>query len=207
MSDTIRPLPSDRQIVVKALATRRRQLVEMIAMEKTRLKQALDPSIASSHRTAIKTLSAERCAIEEKLDAELARDPEVARRRVIFTSIPGIGKQVATVLATDMPELGSIDQKAAASLAGLAPQIQQSGMMPGRAQIGGGRPCVRAALYMAALSAVRSNSRFKAIYADMRAKGKPAKVALVAVARKIVTVANALVKANASFEKDHEPGA
>jgi transposase len=174
--------------------------------KKTRLKQALDSDIADSHRTAIKTLSTERAAIEEKLDATLARDPVVARRREIFVSIPGIGKQVATVLATDMPELGTIDQKAAASLAGLAPQIHQSGMMPGRAQIGGGRPCVRAALYMAALSAVRSNSRFKAIYTDMRTKGKPAKVALVAVARKLITIANALVKANTTFEKNHEPG-
>ena len=203
MTGAIRPLPSDRQLAVKALATRRRQLVEMIAMEKTRLKQAIDPGIMQSHRTAIKSLSAERAAIEEKIDAALARDPDVVRRREIFASIPGIGKQIATVLATDMPELGTLDQKAAASLAGLAPQIQQSGMTPGRAHIGGGRPCVRAALYMAALSAVRSNSRFKAIYTDMRTKGKPAKVALVAVARKLVTIANALVKANATFEKNH----
>lgn len=203
MTDAIRPLPSEAQLAAKALATRRRQLVEMIAMEKTRLKQAVDPALMQSHRTTIKILSAERCMIEEKLDAALARDCDVVRRREIFTSIPGIGKQVATVLATDMPELGAIDQKAAASLAGLAPQIHQSGMTPGRAHIGGGRPCVRAALYMAALSAVRSNSRFKAIYAGMRAKGKPAKVALVAVARKIVTIANALVKANATFEQNH----
>lgn len=203
ITGAIRPLPSETQIAVKALATRRRQLVEMIAMEKTRLKQAIDPGITQSHRTAIKILSAERCAIEEKLDAALARDPDAVRRREIFTSIPGIGKQVATVLATDMPELGTLEKKAAASLAGLAPQILQSGMMPGRAKIGGGRPCVRSALYMAALSAVRSNSRFKAIYADMRTKGKPAKVALVAVARKRLTIANALVKANATFEKNH----
>ena len=205
MTDAIRPLPSEAQLAVKALAHRRRQLVDMIAMEKTRLKQAIDPGIVQSHRTTIKTLSAERAAIEEKLDAALARDPDVARRREILTSIPGIGKQVATVLATDMPELGTLDQKAAASLSGLAPQIHQSGMTPGRAHIGGGRPCVRAALYMAALSAVRSNTRFKAIYADMRTKGKPAKVALVAVARKLVTIANALVRANATFEKNHEP--
>ena len=202
MSDAFRPLPSEAQLAVKALATRRRQLVEMIAMEKTRLKQALDCGIADSHRNTIKVLIAERKIIEDKLDASLADDPGMVRRREIFTSIPGIGKQIATVLATDMPELGMIDRKAAASLAGLAPHIHQSGINPGRAHISGGRPCVRAALYMAALSAVRSKSAFNATYADLRAEGKPAKVALVAVARKIITVVNALAKTNQTFEKN-----
>ena len=101
-----------------------------------------------------------------------------------------------------MPELGSIGRRAAAGLAGLAPHIHQSGMNPGRAHIGGGRPCVRAALYMTALSAVRSNSAFKQTYKDMRDKAKPAKIALVAVARKIITIANALAKADQSFSKN-----
>ena len=125
------------------------------------------------------------------------------RRRDIYQSIPGVGKRIATVLATEMPELGSIDRRAAASLAGLAPHINQSGMSLGRAHIGGGRPCVRAALYMAALSAVRSNSAFKSAYKDMREQQKPAKIALVAVARKIVTIANALAKADENFSKNH----
>ena len=84
--------------------------------------------------------------------------------------------------------------KAASSLAGLAPHIRQSGASPGRAQIGGGCPCVRAALYMAALSAVRCDPALRAAYQAMRADGKPAKVALIAIARKLATIANALVK-------------
>lgn len=203
MTDAIRPLPSEDQLALKALATRRRQLVEMIAMEKTRLKQAQGPLIAASHRKAIEVLTIERKTIEDELDCRLASDRHMRQRREIYASIPGVGKRIATVLATEMPELGSIDRRAAGSLAGLAPHIHQSGMSRGRAQIGGGRPCVRAALYMAALSAVRSNSNFKKTYKDMRDAGKPAKIALVAVARKIVTIANALAKAGKLFDGNH----
>lgn len=203
MTDAVRPLPSDHQMTIKALATRRRQVVEMGAMEKTRLKQAPDERIADSHRKIIAALQAERQAIEDKLDALIARSPELTRRCQIFNSIPGIGKQVATVLATDMPELGNLDRRGAASLAGLAPHIQQSGTAKGRAQISGGRPCVRAALYMAALSAARYNPEHKAAYTQMRGNGKPAKIALIAIARRIIILANALVKTDQLFEKQH----
>jgi transposase len=203
MSDAIRPLPDESQTALKALATRRRQLVEMIAMEKTRLKQAQSNTIASSIRNTIAALENERKAIERDIDQRLAGDPEALQRAEIYTSIPGVGKRIATVLAIEMPELGTLDRKAVASLAGLAPHIHQSGTGPARAQIAGGRACVRAALYMAALSAVRSNSRFKASYKEMRDAGKPAKIALVAVARKIVTIANALAKTKTTFNQKH----
>jgi transposase len=205
MTDAIRPLPSEHQLALKALATRRRQLVEMIAMEQTRLKQAPDPRIAASHRAAIASLTSERTAIETALEAHLARDPELKRKRQVLTSIPGIGQQVATVLVTDLPELGTLDRRAVASLSGLAPHIQQSGMAPGRAQIGGGRPCVRAALYMAALSAVRCDAGLRAAYQAMRADGKPAKVALIAIARKLATIANALLKSGKPFRPKASP--
>jgi transposase len=200
MSDTIRPLPSEAQLAVKALATRRRQLVEMIAMEKTRLKQAPNRPIADSHRAAIATLSAERKRIEAALEARIADDPQYISKMQVFLSIPGIGKHVATTLVTDMPELGSIDRRAVASLAGVAPHTQQSGAAPGRAQIGGGRPCVRAALYMAALSAARSHPPFRAAYLAMRTDGKPAKVALIALARRLLTIANALAKTGQHYD-------
>ena len=199
MTDAIRPLPSEHQLALKALATRLRQLIEMTAMEKTRLKQATNDTIAQSHRDTIALLNQQRKTIETELDTHLDCDPELKRRRGIYESIPGIGKRVSTVLATDMPELGTLDRRASASLAGLAPHIHQSGAGAGRAQIGGGRPCVRAALYMAALSAVRADPAFKRTYQDMRAKGKPAKIALIAVARKIITIANALTKTGQHF--------
>ncbi len=199
MSDTVRPLPSAAQLTLKALSLRRRQLTEMIAMEKTRLKQTLEPLLLDSHRAAIADLSAECARIEAELARRVAEDPELARIFAILTSIPGVGERIATVLVTDLPELGQRDRKAIASLAGLAPHISQSGNAPPRAAISGGRPCVRAALYMAALVASRHNPQLKASYKALREQGKPGKVALVAVARKLLLIANALVKANACY--------
>jgi transposase len=200
MIDAVRPLPSPAQNRLKALSLRRRQLVEMIAMEKVRLKQALEPLIADSHRTAIADLGVLLARVEAELATDLAADPQRARTLAILTSIPGIGTRIGTLLVTDLPELGQTDRKAIASLAGLAPHVSQSGNAPPRAAIAGGRPCVRAALYMAALVAARHNPDLRPQYEAMRRDGKPAKVALVAIARKLVVLANALVKANATYQ-------
>jgi len=172
----------------------------MIAMEKTRLKQTADRLILRSLRAAIKALCHERERIEEALEARLDADVLNRRRREILMSIPGIGPQVASVLMTDLHELGTTDRRAIASLAGLAPHPHQSGLAPGRNQIGGGRPCVRAAVYMAALSAARHDPHLSIAYKDMRAEGKPAKVALIAVARKIVVLANTLTKQDRAYD-------
>lgn len=200
MIDAVRPLPSPAQNRLKALSLRRRQLVEMIAMEKVRLKQALEPVLAASHRAAIADLGVLLARVEAELAADLAADPQRARTLAILTSIPGIGIRIATLLVTDLPELGQTDRKAIASLAGLAPHVSQSGNAPPHAAIAGGRPCVRAALYMAALVAARHNPDLRPEYEAMRQAGKPAKVALIAIARKLVVLANALVKANATYQ-------
>lgn len=199
MTDAIRPLPTSEQITLKALSGRRRQLTEAIAMEKVRLKQAVEPFIVQSHRRAIQTLSEECKAVEAELAKRLAADPELRKTLEILTSIPGIGTRIATLLVTDLPELGSRDRKAIASLAGLAPHVSQSGNAPPKAAIAGGRPCVRAALYMGALVAARHHPEMKKLYAAMRAQGKPAKVALVAIARRLLVTANALVKAKIRY--------
>lgn len=203
MTDALRPLPTDSQLALKDLATRRRQVVEMIAMEKIRLKQAVQPMIVDSHRLAIATLTAERKRIEAAIAAAVNADPELARRSKILISLPGVGPQVATALITDLPELGTTDRRAIASLAGLAPHPSQSGTTTGRNQIGGGRPCVRTALYMAGLVASRSNQRFRAEYRAMRTAGKPAKVAIIAVARKLLVIANTLVRFNETYKDDY----
>jgi transposase len=199
MTDAIRPLPTAEQLALRALSTRRRQLTEMIAMEKTRLKQALEPMLLASHRSAIKSLSNECAAIQAELARRVADDPQLASTLEILTSIPGIGERVATVLITELPEIGRTDRKAIASLAGLAPHITQSGNAPPRAAISGGRPCVRAALYMAALVASRAHPELKAAYKELRAQGKPGKLALIAIARKLLVTANALVKNNTPY--------
>jgi transposase len=202
MTDAPRPVPSANQQALKALATRRRQLVEMIAMEKTRLKQASDPLLCESHRTAIAALTVERRRIDANIDDRLTIDAALARRKVVLTSLPGFGPAIATTLITDMPELGTLDRRAIASLAGLAPHPSQSGTSAGRNQIGGGRPCVRTALYMAGLVASRCNPHFRAEYQSMRSDGKPAKVAIIAIARKLLVLANSLVKNDSLYDPD-----
>lgn len=199
MNEDVRPLPSAAQLELKALSLRRRQLTEMIAMEKTRLKQAIEPILLDSHRAAIADLSAQCARIETELARRVADDPELNRVFTILKSIPSFGDRVATVLVTDLPEIGQRDRKTIASLAGLAPHISQSGNAPPRAAIAGGRPCVRAALYMAALVATRHHPQMRTSYKALREQGKPGKVALIAIARKLLVTANALVKNNTPY--------
>jgi transposase len=196
MQDAARPAPSARSLEIRALSTRRRQLVEMIAMEKVRLKQCLDEPVADSCRAMIAMLGQERAAIEEQLLQALSHSADAEHRRELLQTIPGIGPGVSMTLLADLPELGHIDRRAIASLAGLAPHPNDSGIRTGRDHIQGGRPCVRVALYMAAVAAARSDRGFKAEYQAMRAIGKPAKVALIAIARKLLVAANGMLKAD-----------
>lgn len=192
MPDVYRPIPDELSLKIKAVSARRRQIVEMIAMEKTRLKQAFDDELLDSCRKIIALLEAQRDEVEARLNA-LLREAGRGDTLALLQTAPGVGPKVAATLLADLPEIGRIGRRAAASLAGLAPHIQQSGTAQGRASISGGRPCVRAALYMAALVASRSNPRFKAEYRAMREAGKPAKVAFIAIARKLLVVLNQMV--------------
>lgn len=201
MEDAARPVPDAKAFEIRALSTRRRQLVEMAAAEKVRLKQAIDEVVATSCRQMIAMLAAERVRVEALLAAALDAVDDAGERDALLQSIPGIGPAISMVLRADLPELGSLDRKAIASLAGLAPHPNQSGSRTGQAHIGGGRPCVRAALYMAAVNAVRADKGFKREYLALRNAGKPAKVALIAVARKIVVAANAIIKSGTKWQK------
>ena len=131
------------------------------------------------------------------LDAEVAKliadDTELARQAEILTSIPGIGAVTAAGLLADMPELGTLDSKAVASLAGLAPVTRESGAWKGRSYIRGGRFRPRRLLYMASVAALRHNPDFARKYRELRERGKPSKVALTAIMRKMLILANALL--------------
>lgn len=141
----------------------------------------------------------------EALDTEIARlvaaDTALARRHQILTSIAGLGTLTANQLIASMPELGTLDGKQAASLAGLAPVARQSGQWKGKSSIRGGRANVRQALYMPALVAARFNPDLKAKYRQLVAAGKPAKVAITAVMRKLIVTANALLKADRLWQQ------
>lgn len=154
--------------------------------------------------TLLKRHSKARLALLERqlaeLDAEIARriakDERTARKRDILGSIPGIGPIAAAAILTFMPEIGTLDRKQAGCLAGLVPHTRESGQWKGKAYISSGRKPLRDALYMPALVAMRFNPDLKAKYQQLREAGKPAKVALVALMRKLIETANALIKAN-----------
>jgi transposase len=205
MKDVARPVPGAETLEIRALSTRRRQVVEMAAMEKTRLKQAVDDAIADSHRRAIAVLAAERAHIEAALEARVRANAGDARLALLQTA-PGVGPAIAVTLLADMPELGSLDRRAAASLAGVAPFDNASGQHVARSTIQGGRSCVRAALYLAALTAARLDRGYKRDYQLMRAAGKPAKVALIAIARKLVVALNGMVRDNRPWTQAPDHG-
>jgi transposase len=135
-----------------------------------------------------------------ELDAEIAKqiaqDQSTARKNDILCSVPGLAPVSVAMIIAFLPKIGTLERKQAGSLAGLAPYNRESGTWKGRAVIGGGRKTLRDALYMPALAAMRFNPDLKANYAHLRAAGKPPKVAIVAIMRKLLETANALVKAN-----------
>jgi transposase len=194
MPDVYRPVPDESAMKIRALSARR-QLVEMTTMEKNRLKQAFDDEIAQNHRDMIKRLEADRKAVEARLQEEIRVSGGAETMKLLQTA-PGVGPAISMTLLADLPELGKVDRRAIASLAGVAPHISQSGATAGRAMISGGRPCVRAALYMAALGAARSDPAMKAVYKTMCDEGKPKKVALIAIARRIIVALNGMARSN-----------
>jgi transposase len=192
--DDIRSVPSEQAEAIRSLSARRRQLVDLLAQEKTRLKMARDRVVQGSLRITIAALKAERVRIEAALAEAIAADDAIRHKSELLRSIPGFGAVVATILITDLPELGTLNRHQAGSLAGLAPHPQRSGTSVHGDHIGGGRACVRTALYMGALTAIRRDPAFKAFYQRLVTAGKPRKVAIVAVARKLVVLANTILK-------------
>lgn len=179
------------------LHKRRDQLVEMRAAEHVRLKEKQDLSGSLSRHIAF--LDQEIDTIEASLQEELKADQALIDLQTLLRSAPGVGPVTATTLIALMPELGHCSQKAIAALAGLAPVNNDSGDRRGQRAIRGGRRRVRRALYMAALSAIRTSARFKAFYETIKARRAAPKIAIIAVARKLLTVLNAMVKNNTPF--------
>jgi transposase len=140
----------------------------------------------------------------KRLDAMIANaiaaNAALTEQARLLRAAPGIGPVATTTLMALMPELGSLSPKAAAALAGLAPFNADSGQFRGVRRIAGGRRRVRQALYMAAVAATRSTSRFKIIYENLRAKGKPAKLALTAIARKLIVILNTMLRDQSAFQ-------
>jgi len=202
--EDIHEVPSERAEAIRSLAARRRQVVDLAAQEKTRLRMTRDRVVLQSLKRTIAGLNAERLRIEAALEEAFEADEKTKRKYDLLRSVPGIGNAVATTLLTDLPELGTLNRHQAASLAGLAPHPDQSGSSKASAHIHGGRACVRTALYMAAVNAIRCNPPFRAFYKRLIDSGKPRKLALVAVARKLVTLANAILRSDQPWSPNHQ---
>jgi len=176
------------------LAKRRDQLVHMRAQEKNRRSEAYDRAMIERITGHLVFLDDEIKAIEAEIKTLIKAEPEIFEQARLMRSTPGIGPVACMQLIAQMPELGRIGPKQVAALAGLAPLNVDSGSYRGKRTIGGGRKRVRDALYMAALNAVRRNGPFKTFYQKLRSAGKPAKLALIAVARKLLTTLNAMLR-------------
>jgi transposase len=195
----VQPPPStvhaERNEELEALTQRRRQLVEMLGAERNRLAA---PTTSEWTRRQIEGhigwLEEQLAELEGRLQRAVAADPVLGARDALLRSVRGVGPVLSTTLLVELPELGRLTGRQAAALAGLAPLNRDSGLRRGERSIWGGRARVRTALYMPALSAVRSNPVIGAQYRRLRAAGKPHKVAIVACMRKLLVLLNAIVR-------------
>lgn len=190
----VRPIPDEQARALAALIGRRRQLVEMRVAERNRLHTASTAAVRTDLEAHIHYLSGQIEGLDRQLGEAIQASPAWKAKDELLRSIPGIGPVASRTLLATMPELGALDRGKVAALVGLAPMNRDSGVMRGRRTIIGGRAEARSVLYMATLSAVRYNPALKAFYGRLRAAGKRAKVALTAAARKLLTIADAILR-------------
>ncbi len=197
----IRPLPDAGTQELQALLARRRQVVEMITAEKNRYRtatQRLRPQIQEHIRWLEKQLK----ELDQDLSELLSASPVWRTKEKLLGSVPGVGPVLTVTLLADLPELGLLDRREIASLVGVAPFNRDSGTLRGKRTVWGGRSSVRATLYMATLVATRHNSVIRAFYQRLLEAGKPKKVALTACMRKLLTILNAMLKHNRSWNSN-----
>jgi transposase len=198
-----RPPRSDTLLALKELHLAREALVKDRTAAKNRSKVLTASLLKRQNTQRLEQIDRQMAAIEAAILEQIRADPDLAQRFAILTSIPGVSAITAFALLIEMPELGALEAGQAASLAGLAPVARQSGRWNGRAFIRGGRAAIRKAIYMPALVATRFNPDLKAKYNQLTNAGKPVKVALTAIMRKLIVLANALLKANRSWTPKH----
>ena len=195
-----RPLPDEATRLLADLVARRRQIIEMIGAERQREKRTSMPRLRKSIGRVVGMLEKELAGLDADIDDAVRGSPAWREKEDLLASVPGIGTTIARTLIADLPELGTLSRKQVAALAGLAPFARQSGQWRGRSFIGGGRASVRTELFMGALVAMRHNPVLKGFFERLRAAGKPKMVALIAVARKLLTILNAMVRDNKRWQ-------
>lgn len=190
---SVRPLPDEQTLELRALIARRRQITEMIVAERNRLGGA-SKAIRKRIGAHIRWLEAELGRADKDLDQSIRQSAIWQENEDLLRAVPSIGPVVSRTLLAELPELGQLNRKQIAALVGVAPLNRDSGTLRGRRTIWGGRAAVRAVLYMAALVASRHNSIIRDFYQRLLQAGKPRKLALVACMRKLLTILNAIIK-------------
>lgn len=193
------------QYYMHSLSTRILQIKEDLRTTRCRLST---PSLNSEAKKSLvrqeSWLEKELQLVESKLEASIAKEATLVEKQKIITSVKGVGKATANLLICQMKELGSLNKREIAALSGLAPRDNDSGKSKGKKMIVGGKEDIRKALYLCALSASKHNNRLRLFYNKLIEKGKKPKVALVAVARKLIVIINFLVAKKITWDNEYE---
>jgi transposase len=189
-----RPVLDEQAQTLAELVARRRQIVEMIGMESNRRRQARSAKVVRGIERTLAALQAALAELDHEIDGQVRSSRAWRAAEDLLTSVPGIGKITARTLIAELPELGHLDRRRIAALVGVAPVNRDSGAWRGHRAIAGGRSAVRHTLYMAALSATSWNPAIRALDLRLRARGRPAKAALVAAMRKLLIILNAIMR-------------
>jgi transposase len=190
----LRQMPDEVTRLLADLVARRRQIVEMIAAEAQRTRRMSDKRLTKSVARLRKALEKELSELDGLIDDQIRGSAVWVEKEDLLASVPGVGTTIARTLIAELPELGSLDRRQIAALVGLAPWTRQSGQWRGKSFIGGGRKSVRSALFVGAMVAARYNPQLKHFRDKLVAAGKPKLIALVAVARKLITILNAILR-------------
>ncbi|MGH1329991.1 MAG: IS110 family transposase [Paracoccaceae bacterium] len=186
--------PSKETVELRGLRRRRDDLAQMIRKEQNRLEHPQIKAVERSLKRHVRSMTKEMGELDRMIERLVASTPEFRRRSDLLTSVIGVGPKTAAACLAYVPELGSLTKGEAAAIVGLAPHAQDSGTLKGHRRISGGRREVRASLYMAALSTLRYDPMMKSFAGRLRARGKPAKVAITAIMRKLIVIMNAVLK-------------
>ena len=197
-ADVIRPQPrpvlDEQAQALDEMVSRRRQLIDMIVAETNRQKAMSNKRIAREIGRHLLYLQKLLTDLDKDIDDTIRSSPVWREKEELLTSVPGVAQKTARVLIAELPELGRLDRRRIASLVGVAPMNRDSGAMRGKRRVQGGRASVRSALYMAAVAAARWNPVLRETYQRLRQLGKPAKVALIAVLRRLLVILNAILR-------------
>jgi transposase len=195
----VREQPSEEQVYLMALITRRRQVIDMLTAEKNRL-HSVRIRMKERIQQHIQWLEEEKQALDQQISSYIKKSPIWKQQGELLISIPGVGPVTTATLLAYLPELGKLNRQKIAALVGVAPVNKDSGKRSKQRRTFGGRASIRSVLYMAALSAIYHNPRIKAFYQKLIAKGKVFKVALTACMRKLLVMMNAMIRDNSAWE-------